>query len=468
MWRKIMDKFRPRKETTHIQVGLDFGTSATKIIYAQVGGRLFRPVLFSHGLPNYPSFALPSVMAFDPRSHLLVGIDAARHLLDKPWQDGFQRLKMIVAGKYDPTFKEPQTEQAFYRYLETEKKDPGIFTPERLTAIFLAFALRQARDAMIKAPEYHNYDLDIAFNICMPIDHLENNLVKTAFEKIFAWAEAIEVRWSQDDKTPDLFELSGLTENSASYGHPESRVFAIPEAIAETASYRFSLEQTTGLHAVIDFGAGTTDVSIFNLRDEFQELRPYWYSARNIPWGMANIERLLAETMVAYLRTGRILSGNALAELLASLKGDGAFALDQSIRTVMEDQVKAQFEELWGLPDYKIQAWGSAYAKLRRPSRWENVKVFVGGGGSQAPFVEQVFSVPWCYPTVQGPYPVNQLPEPNNYDSSGDQAPFHRMAVAYGLAFPKPVLDGYVLPRDCPDHTPARLPFREIIDYDLQ
>jgi hypothetical protein len=463
-----MDKFRPRKEIIHVQVGLDFGTSATKIIYAQVGGRFFRPVLFKHGLPNYPPFALPSVMAFGSHNNLLIGSDAARHLLDKPWQEGLQRLKMIVAGKYDPAFKEPQTEETFYRYLEIEKKDPGIFTPERLTAIFLAFALRQARYAVRRAPEFHNYDLDIAFNICMPIDHLENNLVRSAFENIFAWAEAIEVRWPQDDKAPDLLELSDITVNSAPYGHPESRVFAIPEAIAETASYRFSLEKTTGLHAVIDFGAGTTDVSIFNLRDEFHELTPYWYSARNIPWGMVNIERLLAETMIGYLRTGRIVSGNALAELLTSFKGDGTFALDQSIRTVMEDQVKAQFEELWGLPDYKIQAWGSAYGKLKKPSRWENVKVFVGGGGSQAPFVEQVFSIPWCYPTVQGPYTVNQLPEPNNYDSCGDQAPFHRMAVAYGLAFPKPILDGYVLPGDCPDHTPAPLPPAPIIDYDLQ
>ena len=122
-----MDKFRPSKETIHIQVGLDFGTSATKIVYAQVGGRFFRAVIFEHGLPNYPTFALPSVMAFDARNRLLIGSDAARHLLDKPWQEGFQRLKMIVAGKYDLAFKEPQTEQAFHRYIETNTREPENF-----------------------------------------------------------------------------------------------------------------------------------------------------------------------------------------------------------------------------------------------------------------------------------------------------------------------------------------------------
>lgn len=463
-----MDKFRRRKETIHIQVGLDFGTSATKIVFAQVGGRLFRPVLFNHHLPNFPAFALPSIMAFDTQGHLLLGSDAARHLLQQPWQEGFQRLKMVVAGKYDTDFLEEQAMQTFLHYEESHQKESKTYTPERLTAIFVAYALRQARDAVEKAPEYQDQNLDLAFNICMPIDHLENNQVKPIFEKIFAWAEAIERKWPQNGKNSDLFELSGLTENSVSYGHPESRVFAIPEAIAETASYRFSLGQTKGLHAVIDFGSGTTDVSIFNLRDEFQELRPYWYSARNIPWGMANIERLLADMLVAHLQTGTILSGNALSELLTSLKTDGAFPLDQSLRTALEDQVEAQFTQLRESPDYKKHAWGVAYGNLKKPSAWENVRIFVGGGGSQAPFVEQVFSLPWCYPMVKGPYLVHQLPEPRNYDSCGSQAPFHRMAVAYGLAFPKPILDGYVLPRDCPDHTPAPLPTREIVDYQLQ
>jgi hypothetical protein len=455
-----MEKFRPKKKIINIQVGLDFGTSATKIAYSQVGGRFVRAVIFNHWLPNYPVFALPSVIAFDNQDRLLIGIDAAKHLLDKPWQEGVQRSKMIVAGKYDPSFRESQTEQAFHQYLEIHKKDPAAYTPERLTAIYLAYAMRQARNALKTAPEYQNYDLDIAFNICMPIDHLENNKVKPVFENIFAWAEAIEAGWPQNDKSPDLLELSGHTENSVSFGHPEARVFAIPEAVAEIVSYRFSLQQTPGLHAVIDFGAGTTDVSIFNLslRDEFQELKDYWYSARNIPWGMVKIEQALAEMMVAYLRTGRVLSGNTLAELLSSLESTGAFPLDESLKQAMRDQVKAKFKELWESRDYKVKAWGSAYGKLKRQLAWENVKIFVGGGGSTAPYVKQVFSVPWCYPTVRGPYPVNPLPEPANFYSSNGRTPFHRLAVAYGLCFPKPLLNGYVLPGDCPDQTPFRLP----------
>lgn len=453
-----MEKFRHKKKKINIQVGLDFGTSATKIAYAQVGGRFVRAVIFNHGLPNYPIFALPSVLAFDNQGRLLIGIDAARHLLDKSWQEGVQRSKMIVAGKYDHSFREPQTEQAFHQYLEVHKKDPSAYTPERLTAIYLAYAMRVARNALKTTSEYRNYDLDIAFNICMPIDHLENNNVKPVFEKIFAWAEAIESAWPEDDNNADLLELSAGTENSVSFGHPEARVFAIPEAVAEIASYRFSLEKTPGLHAVIDFGAGTTDVSIFNLRDELHEFIDYWYSARNIPWGMIKIGQVIAKMMVSYLKMGNVLSGNTLIKIITSLENTAALSIDGSLKSAMRHQVKAKFLELWGSRDYKERAWGSAYGHLANQLAWERVKVFIGGGGSTAPFVKEVFSVPWCYPTVKGPYSVNPLPKPANYDSVNGQAPFHRMAVAYGLSFPKPLLDGFVLPGDCPDQTPPPLP----------
>ena len=52
---------RKKKEKVHIQVGLDFGTSATKVAFSQLGRRTFRVVNFNHGLPNYPSYCIPSI-----------------------------------------------------------------------------------------------------------------------------------------------------------------------------------------------------------------------------------------------------------------------------------------------------------------------------------------------------------------------------------------------------------------------
>ena len=92
---------RPQKKELHFQVGLDFGTSSTKIIYKFLGTPKFRVVNFKHELPNYPNYCLPSLAAIDQRGKLQLGEDAAKDLLNKNWDSGFQRFKVIVAGNYD-------------------------------------------------------------------------------------------------------------------------------------------------------------------------------------------------------------------------------------------------------------------------------------------------------------------------------------------------------------------------------
>ena len=69
----------------------------------------------------------------------------------------------------------------------------------------------------------------------------------------------------------------------------------------------------------------------------------------------------------------------------------------------------------------------------------EKVQVFLTGGGSNLPFVGDVFSHPW-WQQLKVTYPVSALPTPDDFDSGGGRAPFQRMAVAYGLARPKPQL----------------------------
>ncbi|MEW6386314.1 MAG: hypothetical protein AB1491_02195 [Thermodesulfobacteriota bacterium] len=467
LWDKMWGKPKGIQETRRvipIQVGLDFGTSCTKIAYSEIGGRLFRAVVFNHQLPHVPAFALPSVLAIDEKGELLVGIQAARFLCQKSWLEGLQRLKMVVAGKYDSAYREANTDAVFYDYLERHGKDPDFYSPERLTAIFLAYAMRQARNAVEQAPEYRNRQLDLTFNICMPIDHLQNNQVKSVFEQIFAWAWAIEKNSPRNIETAEVLEISETTRNLAIYQpeNPETRVFAIPEAVAETASYLISLERIPGLHAVIDFGAGTTDVSIFNLRGHFgfknEELQQFWYAARNIPWGMVHIERLVAAHLGSTRSSEGICSSQEVADCLARCQNHSGANLTST--AALQGAIKRKLAEFHGSAGYR-STWGKAYGHLNRLTAWEKVQVFVGGGGAQAPYVSQVFSEP-VWSNLRTSYRVSLLPEPADYDAVGGKVPFQRMAVAYGLAIPLPQIGVHVLPEDCPNHTPAPLPIREI------
>lgn len=445
--------FKKKVERVHIQVGLDFGTSTTKVVFSQIGRKKFSVLNFNHGLSHYPDYCIPSVAAIDNEGTLLLGAEAAEHLSFKEWDSGLQRLKVIVAGKHDRSFRDALTDKKYYEYLE-QKRKPII--PERLTAIYLAHVMKNSKSIISNLPEYKHADLNFAFNICMPIDHIENNRVKPVFEGIFSWAEAMCEDWIGDFSTMDLLELSEQTKYRM---HEDGKnVFGVPEAVASFASYLISLRKRKGLHSVIDLGSGTTDVSICNLMRNPSGERCYWYAARNLPKGTINIERSIA----SYIRTEIKHRCCTSKDVFSCLRGLSHIHDNEIIGADVDALNKCVYKELCSLRDsaeYKT-TWGQAYRHLTQDVFWKDVEIFTCGGGSFLPQTIKVFSKPW-WPNLNTEYRVSKLPVPDNYDPGESDAPFERMSVAYGLAIPIPKLDGYVLPENSPDHTPPPLPIYE-------
>lgn len=447
----ISSGIRYQQEKIYIQVGIDFGTSTTKIAYSYLGGKGKRvhPLLFHHHLPHYPDYCLPTVAAFDPSSQLLLGIEAARYLADKPWDSGLRRFKILVAGKSVSSFSDEITENSYRNYLLDNGREQSQYKPEFLTSAFLAFAMRQARMNIQK--DFPGCDLDLAFNICMPIDYLQSSSVKTVYEKIIATAAAIDTHYTEHTSSAELLEYARSSYEQTVY-QPEdqkTRVFFIPESVAEIASYLASLQVREGIHAVIDFGAGTTDISIFNLKNARDwDSKVYWYAACNLPKGTQQIERILAEFIHNSLQTS--IRENQIIDLLKDLN---------KIPQVFKERIQQALFDIWKSTH---PIWGKAYSHCKKQTEWERdkVHVFVCGGGSKNPFVPKIFSESWMHRPGQdwGPYPLRTLPVPDDYDSLNGRVPFERLSVAYGLTIPKPELTEYVLPEDAPDHTPPPLP----------
>jgi len=452
---------RKRREKDHIQVGLDFGTSSTKAVYSHVGRRVSKAVSFNHHLPNYPPYCLPSLAAIDARGQLLLGTDAARFLGTQEWDSGLQRFKVIVAGEHDETFKDSITEDSFYHYLDCNKRSDHI-KAEDLTALYLAHAMKKCRELIEKSDGYNGGELDIAFNICMPIDHIQNNIVNDVFKKIFIRAEGIESAWRTSTNTIDLW--GSLHEEISGPEGRERRVFAIPEAVAAMASYLVSLRKKPGLHAILDFGAGTTDISICNLAFQGGQSTSYWYAARNIPRGTIGVERIVAKYISECGRNSTCNSKNVYDFLKKLSETYGGKARHQGSLLKLYDSIQI---EIQGIRDSSVyyDAWGTAYTKRRSQGTWENVQIFLTGGGAGLPSVSDIFSIPW-WKNLHVRYPVNFLPTPDDYHAGHCNAPFHRMSVAYGLARPAPELEDYVLPADVIDQTPSLPPMKGIPDRD--
>jgi len=445
----VSSVFKRREERPQVQVGLDFGTSSTKAMWArlQVPDSEVRAIDFGHELDGMPSYCLPSLAAFDRRGNLALGDTALRVLTEDGVQFALTRFKMLLAGGVDPRYLDTRNQEIFAEHVRTATGDEQNCTPEMLTVVYLAFAMRRIRrqlEGVLKRD-----DIDVSFNTCVPVDQRAHNAVYDRFDKVIGAAERLErhARHARDgDSARTWLEQAGVALVDGPLHKDERRLFLVPEAVAGTAAYVSSLRRDSGLHALIDIGAGTTDVSIFNLSlPERGEATSFWYSARSVPYGAGHIEA----------RTRHVLKENGRAGTLPQVRA--VLAGERDGLTQITDLLR---DELDSIRRRTNGAWTEAYGHNKLESEWtgKKVKVFLAGGGALIPEARDVFCESWV--RKWGPYPCASMPDPETYDPQKVGGPFVRISVAFGLTTPIPVLGRWVMPADSPNHTPPPAPVR--------
>lgn len=431
-----------RQAKLDLYVGLDFGTSSTKAAYLELGSgeRRIRPLVFDHGLEEYPAYCLPSVGAFARDGRLVWGADALPLLRRHPWGSGLRRLKVVIAGSKDQRFHDSDASERFRNYLIEQGMSPDRYLPEHIGAAALALQMHAVRRLLQQ--QYAGRELDIRFNVCVPIDQVERSTVLATYHQMMHVAEQLYLEWLSDgwdgadlvDVAAAKFETANRLERS------DGRIFAVPESVAQVASYLVSLEARPGIHSMVDVGAGTTDLAIFNLAGlSTADSRCYWYAAVNIPRGAALIENHVAEYLAS--TNGKRLNlslQQVLAAIETAVPGDPIHKRSLAVLSEIHHNMN------W--------TWAAAYNKYRANSAWQGRPLFLCGGGAKLPWVHEMFARSWVpnYPN----HNVRPLPTPRNYEDLNGAVPFDRLAVAYGLAQPKPELAEYVLPKDSPDQTP--------------
>ena len=435
----------------HFQLGIDFGTSATKVAYQQLGARveMVRPLLVGHSLRHYPTYCIPSVAAFEKSGRFLLGAEAETYLANKRWDFGLRFLKLVFAGRYERKFFDPAVNDAFEENLRTAGVVSSGYEIDHIVVAFLAYVMNRARDALHR--KFQDSNIDLLFNVCLPIDHVEDNVIRPAFEKVLRVSQAVEGQWRDGwslnyllEKSRELYQIG----ESLPAGE-EIKVFLIPESVGAIATYLGSLRVRDGIHAVYDIGAGTTDLSIFNMCNVRKSTAvAYWYAARNLPMGTQRIERILAHNIKSSVSKSAGATGAEIATWMTGL-ADSSLELKERIR-----------QELCLIWEEARKAWREAYGHLKTQREWERdkVHVFLCGGGARMPFVKEIFCQSWMNEGGQnwGPYPIGVLPEPDEYGTLRSAVPFERMCVAYGLTTPKLEMSEYRLPADCPNHTPDK------------
>lgn len=384
-----------RADTLDLVIGLDFGTAFTKVIIGESRARYAVPFEQRVATPN--PYLLPGV--------LTIAADGECHLGEVP------------------------DAQAYYSDLKFSLLAQDR-TVERcaLVAAYLALVLRHVRAWFQSnlSDVYGRNRINWLVNVGLPSDPWHDRQLKELYKQIAwaAWELSVAPGRVTLDAAREAYKIYPKGScNAESLRSPE-QISVIPEVIAQIASYVKSPRREDDLHLLVDIGAGTVDVTTFNVHsDEGDDVYPIF---------AAKVLRLGTHFL--------------LNEILVSTERPVEWDDSQPFPSVdvIVDRLRVDAEVVRGkmkkATSRFVGAVGDVLAKTkthryRRSPHWKDgIPVFICGGGANVPFYRNALGR--LNRPTEYPMRVIHMGRPDILKAPGLNAKeFHRLSVAYGLSF---------------------------------
>lgn len=392
-------------------VGLDFGTSFSKIVIGEQ--RIRYAVPFSQVEDVSSALFVPSALCVLPNDTCQLDTDPQKGTI-------YDNLKLPLINR-----------------------DFSFDVQVRTTA-FVALLLRHARTWLLEThgTTYADRKIEWFVNVGLPTDSFDDEELKSVYMSIIrdAWCiseseSAISMRFVENFVRQGGASSSSSQTLSTNRGLPEDRFNAFPEFLAHLAGYVGTPQRREGLHTTIDVGGGTLDFVVFNVvpRREDDDFIPIL--ARVVePLGVRNlIERRLS-------LTGSITKGeySPFEDLPSDREFLKRFELTDHQMKEIDDgflkRVRTVITKTLRFTKRERNPTAPQWNNPREKSYGEPIPSFFCGGGVLSGFYSD-FLASYSHPNPPFRLESVELPVPENLDPQ-DMAPseFARLAVAYGLA----------------------------------
>lgn len=415
-------------DETEIYIGLDFGTSSTKVVLQDSYSRASYAVPFIQLGKGNP-FLFPS----------RVYLDGNVYSLDKP------------AGQTS----QPRT----IRDLKiTLMKSPGANEYMLHATAFLALIIRHARGWLfsIHGDTYKSSQVEWGLNLGLPAEKSEDPHLSTRFKAMALAAINLANEPGQIDKLSAARYLdkakrmfTGANPEELGLGVHPDMVGIFPEIAAQVVGFVESESWDAQTHpyiVLIDVGAGTVDVSFFSV--EGKDKRKFQFFQNKVSEnGVMNLHRERVNWLKTILLQKSMLS-QELSEYLDAIytPTDRLAGIPNSVEDYIfglslngNQHVDNEFKN----GRYRKQVYGDVIRPVyekRVPygSHWGALPVFVCGGGSRMPLYRNIVSelnattgVSWLKARQYS------LSKPKRLIADGLSAEdYDRLSVSYGLSFP--------------------------------
>ncbi len=232
-------------EICDIVIGFDFGTSCSKVILQSPYFADRRAMLVPFGHLGHPinSHLLPTKLYYDGHGNCSLTTD-----LNSLCTSGI-KLRLL---------QNPDIGESLAGF---------VITPRTLAIAYIALVLRHARQWFLTTQSkiYGSYRIRWHLNIGMPSPGYDDHDRRELFRSIAmdAW------RFSLGVESVSLARIwcyySGELKLNGKLDIELDAINVLPEIVAEVLGYAKSNLRENGLHVLIDIGAGTVDISGFEL-----------------------------------------------------------------------------------------------------------------------------------------------------------------------------------------------------------
>jgi len=404
-----------------IRIGLDFGTAFTKVVLGIPLGALAVPL--NGNLQKSSDYLLPGILSIAKNGNYHLGAMEGRKQIDD--------LKMKII------------------------ESRGELELELLVHVvaYLALLFRRIRWWWIDqqgAPEvFRNHSMVWVINSGLPTESM-SGIIPSLYRRaiLAAWAASVDGGNINIKQIKETCELAALDQSIVTYDEngqqrylKEDALELLPEFLAQTAGYitHDSMDKRR-LHAMVDIGAGTIDMTIFNVYEWKGAIRHAIYGKKVVPFGVnylikERINELEKDESLVHQFYTRDISDQQFADMVGIQRN----RLDESDKPFL-NQVINSFLSLRNRvkndPDI------SQDADLLE----KGIKLFLAGGGARIATYRDRFRALARANQREG-NPVNrieigQLPDlgqdedrERRFVAPGlDRNDYDRLSVAYGLS----------------------------------
>ena len=421
-----------------IVVGVDFGTSSTKVVVRA---------------PYYtgtPAFAVPfgdfahKSLEYLLPTRLFVGKDGICSLTSMPETSILTDIK--IGLMQNPLCR-----------IESASGPPCEASATTAAAAYLALVLRYVRCWFLanKRGIFGEFTLRWSFNLGLPAAIDDDPKLREAFDI------SGKAAWILSKRTGPITigaAQDAIKDIKCSTGETDCAFDLIPEVIAEAIGYVRSISRNDGLHLLVDVGASTLDVCSFNLHvregdDHFPILTADVDLLGAKRLHRARIDGSGATNPVDESDPGSIIPDDIevyvpqaqetvqkIRDKIATAENDFMWECEKLLRRTIMDLRRTRY------PDSPV--WS---AKL---------PLFICGGAKNMQMYREVVSNvhKWLrddYIPFSDGIRWFELPKPGSLEAKIDDESYHRLAVAWGLSHESFNIGHYTRPDDINDISPS-------------